>query len=175
MDRMTRLTGRIRDERGMALLIAVILLLLMSALGVAALQHAGDEASGSGRSRRKDATLYAAEAGQAMAQARWYQSTQAMSSGEMTIDEPALVTDAYGNPIAVRSGVPSASGLPTSPANLDDKLKTGKGAVPSRDGFMLNQQGPNTWNFRVVRADIVAQDSGNGLVHLLAQYSLMEK
>ena len=56
----------------MALLIAVILLLLMSALGLAALQHSGDESAGGGRSRRKDATLYAAEAGQVMAQSRMF-------------------------------------------------------------------------------------------------------
>src|SRR5215468_7643072 len=99
----TRLTSSARDERGMALLIAVVLLLLMSALGIAALQHSGDESQGGGRARRKDSTLYAAEAGQALAQSRLFDSWDAMASSEFSIDEPALVNDSFGNPIAVRS------------------------------------------------------------------------
>jgi len=39
--RFDRLTRSARAEDGMALLIAVVVLLLMSALGLAALQHAG--------------------------------------------------------------------------------------------------------------------------------------
>src|SRR5262249_20266639 len=62
-NRRLDLAHELRDESGMALLIAVIVLLLMSALALSALQHAGDESQGSGSARRKDATLYAAESG----------------------------------------------------------------------------------------------------------------
>ena len=175
MNTKTRLTQGIRDERGMALLIAVVLLLLMSALGVAALQHSGDESAGSGRSRRKDSTLYAAEAGQQMVASRLFTSWNGMSSEGFTIDEPALVSDAFGNAIAVRSGSPGPAGLPATPSKLDDKANNVKSNAPPPNGFTLNIGGLNRRTFRSVRSDIVAQDSGNGLVHLQAQYSVMEQ
>jgi hypothetical protein len=169
----TRTVRGPRDESGMALLIAVILLLLMSALGLAALQHSSDESAGGGRSRRKDATLYAAEAGQAMAQNIMYANWDTIGSTAFFIDEPAMVTDAYGNPIAVRSGTPSASGLPVTPAKIDDTDSLVKSGSKPKDGFMLNIGNANRRDFKTRRVDIVAQDSGNGLVHLLAQYSVM--
>jgi len=52
---------KLREESGVALLIAVILLLLISAIGIAALQHAKEESSGSGRSRHHTRNLHAAE------------------------------------------------------------------------------------------------------------------
>lgn len=172
-ERPQRHCTALRDESGMALLIAVIMLLLMSALGLAALQHSSDESSGSGRSRRKDATLYAAEAGQAMAQMMLVQSLDAFGGGEFTVDVPNMVTDGFGNPIKVRSGSPGPSGLPDSPKKLDDKKYELKG-VKQDDGNQLNINGPNTWKRRASRVDITAQDVGNGLVHLQVQYSVME-
>ncbi len=50
-----------REEQGVALLIAVILMLLISAIGIAALQHARQEAMGSGRSRHHTRNLHAAD------------------------------------------------------------------------------------------------------------------
>ncbi len=158
--------GRMRDERGAALLIAVVLLLLMSALGITALQHAQDEASASGRSRRKDATLYAAEAGLAQVQATLlagYSAPGGVSS--FTIDDPALVADSFGNPIRVRSGRPetaAAASIGTSGAAT--------GETP--DGFQIGAGAGHA--FSAVRADIVATDAGNGTVHLQAQYRLYE-
>ena len=162
----------------MALLIAVILLLLMSALGLAALQHSGDESAGSGRSRRKDSTLYAAEAGQAKAQQLLYESRDALGGGvDWTIDEPAMVTDAYGNPIAVRMGTPGASGLPSSPMTISQLApKTGLKGTKQDNGMQLNQGGYGTPRFsrKPWRVEITAQDVGNGLVHLQAQYAVMD-
>jgi len=171
----TRLTSSVRDERGMALLIAVVLLLLMSALGVAALQHSGDESAGGGRSRRKDSTLYAAEAGQQMVQSRLFAEWNGMSSEGFTVDEPALVSDAFGNPIAVRSGSPGPAGLPAAAAKCDDTANQIKSNAKQRDGFALNIGGLNSRTFRATRCDIVAQDLGNGLVHLQAQYAVMNQ
>lgn len=164
----------LRDERGMALLIAVILLLLMSALGLAALQHSGDESAGSGRSRRKDSTLYAAEAGQALYQKLLLDQTDAFGAREIIIDSPAMVTDGFGNAIAVRSGKPGPSGLPDSPMALDT-TQSGLRGGKQDNGFQLNIGGANTFKRRVSRSEIVAQDVGNGLVHLQAQFSVFEK
>lgn len=168
----------LRDESGVALLIAVILLLLMSALGLAALQHSGDESAGSGRSRRKDATVYAAEAGQAKAAQLLSDSRDALGGGaDWTIDEPAMVTDAFGNPIAVRLGVPGPSGLPSSPVMISALAPSqGLKGAKQDDGMLLNKGGYGTASYprKPFRVEITAQDIGNGLVHLQAQYGVMD-
>ena len=51
----------LRDEQGIALLIAIVLLLLISGVGVTALQHAQSENVAGSSSRRKLGTLYAAD------------------------------------------------------------------------------------------------------------------
>jgi Tfp pilus assembly protein PilX len=155
------------DERGAALLIAVVLLLLMSALGIAALQRSQDEASESGRSRRKDSTLYAAEAGLAVVQSNLLANYNTGTVPAFTIDQPNLVTDLYGNPIAVRSGRPENAAAQAIGA-------TGAGAGESPDGFLINMGTQNSQSFSAIRADIVATDAGNGTVHLQAQYRLHE-
>ena len=48
-------------ERGLARLIVIVLLLLSSAIGIASLQHAQDEATGGGRSRHHARNLHAAD------------------------------------------------------------------------------------------------------------------
>jgi Tfp pilus assembly protein PilX len=167
--RLTRATAR---EEGMALLIAVIVLLLMSALGLAALQHAGDEASGSGRARRKDSTLYAADSGIKIIQMKLlttYVASPSMSA--VNLDEPTLVKDALGNPIAIKSGAPENGTLPTAAQSIAADPN-----VPSenQDGYMLNQGSPASQQFRPVRADVTALDVANGMVHLQAQFSVLE-
>lgn len=157
----------LRDERGAALLIAVVLLLLMSALGITALQHAQDEASASGRSRRKDATLYAGEAGLAVVQSNLLNNYNGATMPAFTINDPGLVNDGYGNPIAVRSGRPE-NAVPEPIGG------TGVGTAEAPDGFMINLGNQSAQSFSAVRADIVATDTGNGTVHLQAQYRLHE-
>ena len=161
--------GRVtlRDERGAALLIAIVLLLLMSALGISALQHAQDEASASGRARRKDATLYAAEAGLSLVQSRLLANWGAATPTSFTIDEASLVTDGYGNAIAVRSGRPD-----NAVAESVDIGGSGNSEPP--DGFMVNLGNQGAQSFRPVRADIVATDTNDGMVHLQAQYRIHE-
>ena len=156
----------VHDERGAALLVAVVLLLLMSALGISALQHAQDEASASGSSRRKDATLYAGEAGLSMVQASLLANYNGGTTPAFTIDEPALVNDGFGNPIAVRSGRPENAAA--------QAISASGGAAEAPDGYMLNLGSGNAQSFGAVRADIVATDAGNGMVHLQAQYRLHE-
>ena len=159
--RVTRtLPERLRDERGAALLVAVVLLLLMSALGITALQHAQDEASAGGNSRRKDAVLYAAEAGLSMVQTSLLANFNGGTIPSFTIDEPALVNDGFGNPIAVRSGRPENAAA--------EAVASNGGAVEPPDGFMINGSGAPS--FYAVRADIVATDANSGTVHLQAQF-----
>jgi len=168
---LERRTRAAKAEDGMALLIAVIVLLLMSALGLAALQHASDEASGSGRSRRKDATLYAADSGLKLLQVRLL--TNFVASPNMTpvsLDEPTLIKDGYGNSIAIRSGSPENGGLPAAPAAV------GPSAGPSQhaEGYMINTGGQGTQSFKPARADVTALDVANGMVHLQAQFTVLD-
>jgi Tfp pilus assembly protein PilX len=156
-----------RDESGMALLIAVVLLLMMSALGLTALQHAQDEAAASGRSRRKDATLYAAEAGLALVQQRLLSNWGTAQPAPFSIDEASLVRDAFDNPIAVRSGRPENA----VPATI---TAAGGGSAAPPDGFMVNLGNQGAQAFTPIRADIVATDQANGMVHLQAQYRVHE-
>ncbi len=168
------LVRALRDERGMALLIAVIVLLLMSALGLAALQHAGDEASGSGSSRRKDATLYAAESGLTMLQVKllnsyWGSATMA----PVTLDEDTLVADGHGNPIQVRSGAPANGTIPVAQLVPDPTAaQTGKTEHPN--GYMLNIGNQGAQSFKPVRADVTALDVAQGMVHLQSQFRVHE-
>ena len=164
--RVTRsFTTQARDESGMALLIAVVLLLLMSALGLNALQKAQDEAAASGRARRKDATLYAAEAGLSMVQERLFSTWEAPAP--FTINEASLVQDGFGNAIAVRSG------RPENPAP-QVILPTGSGNAAPPDGYLANLGTVGAQSYKAVRADIVATDLANGMVHLQAQYRVHE-
>jgi hypothetical protein len=151
----------------MALLIAVIVLLLMSALGLSALQHAGDEASGSGRSRRKDATLYAAESGLKMVAARM--AKQSNPEIPVVLNEQSLITDAFGNAITVVSGAPDKGELPVPVGIQADPNYPGE--LP--EGEKLNT-GTSSPIFHPVRADVTAMDSSRGMVHLQAQYKVYE-
>jgi hypothetical protein len=163
-----------RDEHGMALLIAVIVLLLMSALGLAALQHAGDEASGSGTSRRKDATLYAAESGLTMLQVKLLNSYWASAAmAPVTLDEDTLVEDGHGNPIAVHSGAPVNGTIPMAQL-VPDPNSTMSGKSENANGYMLNIGNQGAQSFRPVRADVTALDVAQGMVHLQSQFRVQE-
>jgi hypothetical protein len=59
-----------RDESGMALLVTLLLLLLMSAIAVAAIEHSGEESALGGRSRRSLRTLHAADGGMQVGMSR---------------------------------------------------------------------------------------------------------
>lgn len=51
------------DQDGIALMVAVMMLLMISAIGVAAIDHSGSESVTSGRSRVTTESFYAADAG----------------------------------------------------------------------------------------------------------------
>jgi hypothetical protein len=169
------LARALRDESGMALLISVIVLLLMSALALSALQHAGDEAVGSGSSRRKDASLYAAESGRAKVKLMLFDY---FLSGFTTIPnisfyDPAMVSDAYGNPIEVSTGKPQAGDLPAAPA----QVLPAPGAKPkTRRGNDMRIGGHNSANGKAIawQGDITTRDVAKGLAHVQFQYSVSE-
>jgi hypothetical protein len=163
----------LHDDSGMALLIAVIVLLLMSALALSALQHAGDEAVGSGSSRRKDATLYAAESGQAWVRIALenFALSGSVTDPNISMYDPAFVKDAFGNPIEVSTGKPENGGLPATPTPVAPV----KDAKPQlKLGNLINQGGRNSGNGTALawQSDITTRDAGNGMAHVLVQYAV---
>jgi len=155
----------------MALLIAVIVLLMMSALAVNALQHAGDEAVGSGSSRRKDATLYAAESGMAMMRLRLFDWMFDPQKKPIEFYDPALVKDSFGNPIEVIGAPPDNGGLAAMPAKIEPASNAKK---KSGDGNDMRQGHPSSMTFVTIRPDITAKDITNGLVHIQTQFKVPE-
>ena len=171
----TDLARDLRDESGMALLIAVIVLLLMSALALSSLQHAGDESMGSGSSRRKDATLYAAESGQSWVRLTLenFYLSGAIWSSDITLYNPSMVQDAFGNPIEVSTGKPVNGDLPTTPA----AVKPAPTAKPqTKLGNDIRTGGHNSGLGKATawQSDVTSRDAGNGLVHVQVQYSVTE-
>jgi Tfp pilus assembly protein PilX len=151
------------DERGVALLIAVVLLLMVSALGLTALQSAQDEATGSARGRRKTMTLYAADSGlklveqQLAASSTQYPNRNAITSS-------SVMQDQWGASTSIRTGeaenpVPQAI------------QRVGKANV---EGFQLNVNSSGSFSYGIYRTGMVATDNTGGVVELQAQYSVNE-
>ncbi len=155
----TALINRAKDEEGLALLVAVILLLMISAIGLTALQSAQEEAAGSGRSRRKTATLAAASAAlelvaQQLDVGAGYPKTDA-------INLPTFMTDQWGGNTAVRTG--------TADTATAQEIKSFKLQLP---GNALNVGSKNTLVEGLYRANVVATDSSGGVVEVQAQFKV---
>lgn len=152
-------------EDGVALLITVILLLLMSAFGIHALGRAQDEAVVAAASRRHMRTLMAADAGFKLALAQLATSS-GISTNTNPIDMPSLVTGPTGLPTAIRSGV---LGNPTpQPIRFLQYVPTAKGG----DQMNLGSGNGGGGQLAVYRVDIVAQDPGGGAVRVQAQVAI---
>lgn len=74
-----------RDEAGMALLVAILLLLLVSAIGVAAIDRSGSESTQAGRGRRNAITFYAADAGIQYGRSQVMESPPRLDAFEITL------------------------------------------------------------------------------------------
>jgi Tfp pilus assembly protein PilX len=151
------------DERGVALLIAVVLLLMVSALGLTALQSAQDEATGSARGRRKVMTLYAADSGLKLVEDQLAGATSQYPNRN-PITDSSVMEDQWGGSTAIRTGeakTPVAQAI----------QRVSKGNV---EGMQLNINSAGSFSFGVYRTGMVASDSTGGVVELQAQYSVNE-
>jgi Tfp pilus assembly protein PilX len=154
---------RTRDESGIALLIAAVLLLMVSALGLTALQSAQDEATGSARGRRKTMTLYAADSGLRLVEDQLADST-IQYPNRNPVTNSSVMEDQWGGDTAVRTGEASN---PVAQAIQ----RVGKGNV---EGFQLNVNSAGSFAYGIYRTGMVATDSTGGVVELQAQYSVNE-
>jgi Tfp pilus assembly protein PilX len=153
----------VRDQQGVALLIAVVLLLMVSALGLTALQSAQDEATGSARGRRKVMTLYAADSGLKLVEQQLASSTNQYPNRN-PITSTSVMQDQWGAATAIRTGEaenPVAQAI----------QRVSKGNV---EGFQLNVNSAGSFAYGVYRTGLVATDNTGGVVELQAQYSVNE-
>lgn len=151
------------DEHGIALLIAVVLLLMVSALGLTALQSAQDEATGSAHGRRKVMTLYAADSGLKLVEDQLASAT-AMYPNRNPIAQSSVMQDQWGGTTAIRTGEAKS---PVAQAIQ----RVSKGNV---EGMQLNVNSAGSFSYGIYRTGMVATDSTGGVVELQAQYSVNE-
>ena len=156
-----RLRGR--GEAGIALLITVILLLLLSAIGLAALQSAHGEASAGGRSARKLRTFFAADGALSLVSGQLDQGN-AQYPDTTALDETQFVQGRAGLYTRVRTGT-SDNAVPQE-IRLVGRTR--------REGDQLNVNAGNTFSFGIYRADVVATDPVGGRAELQAQYRVSE-
>ena len=158
----TSITDRKPGEAGIALIVTVLLLLLVSALGTAALQNAGNESNVSVNSRRKLTVVYSADSALNLVIGKL--TTNSQFPDTTPVDEPSLLTDDGGYPISVRTG-------DTQTTVPQPVLRVGRTTAP---GSQLNINSSNTLSFGVYRAGVVASDSGGGRAQLQAQFIVPE-
>lgn len=152
-----------KGEQGIALIITVLLLLMISAIGIAALQHAGDERTVGASSRRKLLTVHAADAAMNVMADRLRTGTPSQPNFTAPMDVPNFMQAPNGLPIAVRSGTTdSGVAMPV--------LKVGTAAA---SGGQLNI-GSVSQSYGIYRVGIVATDPGGGRAQLQAQFKVAE-
>jgi type II secretory pathway pseudopilin PulG len=152
-----------RAEEGIALLVTVVLLLLLSAIGVTALQRAQDETVGGGSSRRKVSMLLAADSALHVVEAQ-LASAQTQFPDVSPLDDAQFINDNIGLPLAVRTGsIDSSTSVPIQ-----------KVGTTYQEGGQINVNSPNTFSYGVYRTGVVVTDPGGGNVQLQAQYSVLE-
>ena len=152
-----------RSEAGIALLLTVILLLLLSAMGLASLQSAQGEASAGGRSARKVRTFFAADGALSLV-AQQLDQGNAQYPDTTALDDIQFVQGRAGLYTGVRTG--------TSDNAVPQEIRlVGRSR---REGDQLNVNAGNTFSFGIYRADVVATDPLGGRTELQAQYRVSE-
>ena len=154
--------ARTRQE-GVALILTVLMLLLISALGLSALQHAGDENAVAASSRRKLTVVYAADAALNMASDQLLNSATAYPD-QTPLNVVNLFQDESGLNISARSGTidnPVAQPI----------MRVGTTVA---SGSQLNVNSSNTTSYGVYRIGIVATDAGGGRAQVQAQITVAE-
>jgi hypothetical protein len=149
----------------MALLITVFLLLVMSTVGLSAMNRARDDATMSGASRAKLQTLSLADAGMRMVEVNLL--TQLNTTGvvgSVTLDDPNFSVDPHGYKTGMKTGTPGSS--VASPIQ-----RVGAGIA---EGSQLNVGQGGTFTNTIFRASVVATDPSGGNAQVQAQFSVRE-
>ena len=149
-----------QGESGMALVITVLLLLMVSAIGLSTLSRSGDEKAVAAASRRNMVNLSAAEAGLRLIQERLYQSNKNQTTAPATLPSMEIFADETGLGTMVRSGAIGD----TSPGAIEKvgiarggELSVTKGGAEDR---------------HIYRVSVTATDPSGGNTEIQAQFSV---
>jgi len=151
------------EEAGIALLLTILMLLMVSAIGVSALNRAGDETTVASASRRQVTNVAAAEAALKLVGDQ-LRSAQAGSAPASTpVYMPSFVTETNGMTTLIRSGtIGNPNPTPITPVGTASisggDLRVGYGAAPRL----------------IYRVNVVATDPSGGNVQLQAQYAVRQ-
>lgn len=159
---MDSIDTRRPGEEGIALIVAVFLILLISALGLGSLQRAGTEDAVAASSRQRISAMYAAEAVLNLVQDQLTAPTNIPNT--LPLDAPQIVRNHAGFFVSGRTGT-VASSVP------QPVLRVGR---TTADGSQLNINSANSFSRGVYRVGVVAQDSGGGRAQLQAQFTVPE-
>ncbi len=142
-----------KGESGIALLIAVLITLLVSALGIAAINHSGAEMSSTGRMRTSIATFHAADGGLGIVERQLSLTPLVVAPFNVTFN------DGY----AVRSGAKSDA----TPQEIDS---AGAGKPP--DGYSINVG--SGYVSSLFRTEVTATGPGGSSIELEVKLSRFE-
>ena len=152
-----------QNEEGMALIIAVVVLLLLSAIGLSALQNAQSELTSGGHSRGKMRTLYAADAGLGLVRNQLRISTSQYVN-RTAIQQTTLLQDELGLFTEIRTGT-ADNAVPQEIVRIKSVR---------REGNQVNVNSANTFTSGIYRADVTAVDPTGGTVEIQAQFTVLE-
>ncbi len=136
------------DEAGIALLIAVMMLLMVSAIGLAAIDRAGSQAQVAGHARRTTTTFYAADAGVEYARQRVFERPPNLESFQVTLDDGQT---------SFRSGT-------RTDTSAQDVTPPDSGPPP--DGFSINVGGAGAFVSQNTTFSVTAAGPGNSAIEL---------
>jgi hypothetical protein len=137
-----RLTESSKRERGAALLITSIVLVLVSMITLAAISHSEKEATGSARSRSSTRAFYAADAGVELALSRLRQSPPDLTAFDVDLADGA--------------NVQSRSRAEATPQSLD---QVGTGETP--EGYAVNVGSGAGYSNRVYLVNVTSSAGGS--------------
>jgi len=166
-----------RSESGMALLITVVVLLMVSAIGISALNRASDETAIASSSRRKLSTLQAAEAGMKLI-ADGFQPVpgQPAAPTPAPLNMPDMIVDSHGYSTAVRTGTTDSS-VPAQILRVGQTRDTGidqdTGEAAASE-LRISGGGSGTGFRYIYRVEVVGTDTGGGNVQLQSQFSVRD-
>lgn len=108
----SRVRPRRKHEQGIALVVSILVLLLVTAISITSIEQSGQESTASGRARSSSRSLYAADAGIQLALSRVSQAN--LAPFQLNIDGRTVQSrsrlDAVPQPIAPAGSGPTPDG-----------------------------------------------------------------
>jgi type IV pilus assembly protein PilX len=144
----------LRGEQGLALIMAVLLLLLVTGIGISAIHHSGEDSMLTGSFRRRVVTFYAADAGIQFA------TNQVRQNPPLTTPFTQTLTDGT----VLRSG-------PRTAGSAEPLTSLGYGPPP--DGTCINV-GASCYRSDLYRAIVAAFAPSQATAELEAQFSVVQ-